>query len=330
MVEASWICFAAVWGYFDIMSGNMTASAFALIIFFILKNGTYLDKIAYIYTALVEDYAGVKRLINNMATKQTIADQENAKPLDVKHGGIKIEDLAFSYSDSVSVFKKLDVEIKGKQKIGLLGSSGAGKTSLVKLLARFYDPNIGSIQIDGQNIQDVTLYSLREAVGVIPQDIALFNHPIIENIRYGRLEASDEEVMEAAKKAHAHEFIMSLPNGYDTMVGERGVKLSGGQRQRIAIARAILKDAPILILDEATSALDSESEKLIQESLKELMEGKTVIAIAHRLSTISHLDRLIVMDQGQIAEDGTHEELLANKQGLYAKLWTMQSGRILG
>jgi ATP-binding cassette subfamily B protein len=196
-------------------------------------------------------------------------------------------------------------------------------------LLRLYDIQSGTIKIDGQNISEVTQESLRRNIAVIPQDTSLFHRSLMDNIRYGNLDASDDAVIEAAKKAHAHDFIMDLPDAYDTMVGERGVKLSGGQRQRIAIARAILKDAPILILDEATSALDSESERLIQDSLRTLMDGKTVIAIAHRLSTISHLDRLIVMDKGQIIEDGTHENLL-NQNGQYAKLWSMQSGGFLG
>ena len=214
------------------------------------------------------------------------------------------------------------------QHIGLIGPSGAGKSTLINLLLRYFDPQTGKILINRQNIADVTQNSLRANIAVIPQDTSLFHRTLMENIRYGRLDASDSEVMDAAQKAHAHEFISQLSDGYETLVGERGIKLSGGQRQRIAIARAILKNAPILILDEATSALDSESEKLIQESLSELMNGKTVIAIAHRLSTIAYLDRLIVMDQGKIIEDGSHNDLL-KENGLYAKLWNMQSGGFL-
>ena len=193
---------------------------------------------------------------------------------------------------------------------------------------RFYDVEGGAVKIGGQDLRDVALTSLQQNIAVIPQDITLFNHPLIENIRYGRLEASDDEVIAAAKKAHADEFVQHLPAVYQTIVGERGVKLSGGQRQRVAIARAILKDAPILVLDEATSALDSESEKLIQESLKDLMRGKTVLAIAHRLSTIASLDRLVVMENGRMIEQGTHAELIA-LGGVYARLWAMQSGGFL-
>ncbi len=217
------------------------------------------------------------------------------------------------------------MEIPGGQRLGLVGSSGAGKSTLVALLMRFYDLESGTITIDGQNIGRVSQGSLRRNIAVIPQDTALFHRSLMDNIRYGRTDAGDDEVIEAARMAHADEFIRDLPHGYDTLVGERGVKLSGGQRQRIAIARAMLKNAPILVLDEATSALDSESERLIQESLFRLMQGKTVIAIAHRLSTIAALDRLVVMDHGVIVEDGAHGALL-KQDGLYARLWNMQSG----
>ena len=255
-------------------------------------------------------------------------DKEGAKDIQIKQSSIDIRDIHFSYENK-QVFEGLDLTIPNGQKLGLVGQSGAGKSSLVSLLLRLYDIQSGSIEIDGQNIAEVTQESLRSNIAVIPQDTSLFHRTLMENIRYGRLDATDAEVIAAAKKAHAHGFISDLPNGYDTLVGERGVKLSGGQRQRIAIARAILKDAPILILDEATSALDSESEKAIQESLKDLMEGKTVIAIAHRLSTIAHLDRIIVMEDGHIVEDGTHDDLI-KKDRHYAMLWSMQSGGFLG
>ena len=262
-----------------------------------------------------------------------VKDVEGAKSLEVNTAGITYNKVNFSYG-SKQVFQDFDLEVKPGQKIGLVGPSGAGKSTFVQILLRLFDLQGGAIEIDGQNIAKVTQNSLREHISVIPQSTELLHRSVRENIAYGRLDATEDEIIEAARKAHAHDFIMELKDrdgnaGYDTKVGERGVKLSGGQRQRIAIARAILKDAPILILDEATSALDSESEKLIQGSLKDLMTGRTVIAIAHRLSTIAHLDRLIVMHEGEIVEDGSHEELLA-KEGYYARLWGMQSGGFLG
>lgn len=324
-----WILGVALISLYEVNRGMMTISAFVMVILFMISIWEKLSVFTRMYGQLVEYYTAVKRLVYNLATKPVVLDREDAKPLLVEQGRVKFENVAFKYNDLKTVLKDFDLDIGAQEKIGLIGSSGAGKTTLVKLLARFYDVTSGGLYIDGQNVEDITMESLRDNLAIIPQDIALFNHSVLDNIRYGRMNASDEDVIGAAKKAHAHEFIKELPEGYETLVGERGVKLSGGQRQRIAIARAILKDAPILILDEATSALDSESERLIQESLKELMEGKTVIAIAHRLSTINHLDRLIVMDQGQIVEDGQHDELLT-KEGLYAKLWSMQSGGFLG
>ena len=242
---------------------------------------------------------------------------------------IELRDVSFNYQNSKSILNDIQLTIPEGQKIGIVGPSGAGKTTLMALLLRLWDVEKGSITIGGVNIKEMPSSMIRQQMALIPQDTSLFHRSLMDNIRYGRLDATDEEVIEASKKAYAHDFISELPEGYDTLVGERGVKLSGGQRQRIAIARAILKDPPILILDEATSALDSESEELIQQSLKRLMGEKTVIAIAHRLSTIAHLDRLIVMDQGRIVQDGTHAEL-TQQDGLYSKLWNMQSGGFLG
>ena len=265
--------------------------------------------------------------LTTLVKPHAVKDAPDAKELSVMGGGIVFDHVNFEYKDN-KVFKDMVLEIPAGQRIGLIGPSGAGKSTLINLVQRFFDVQSGQILIDGQNIAAVTQNSLRRNIAVIPQDTSLFHRTIMENIRYGRLDASDEDVMDAAEKAYAKEFIDLLPEGFDTYVGERGVKLSGGQRQRIAIARAILKDSPILILDEATSALDSESEKQIQAALKDLMAGKTVIAIAHRLSTINHLDRLIVMHEGEIVQDGTHAELLET-DGIYKKLWMMQSGGFL-
>lgn len=235
--------------------------------------------------------------------------------------------MSFTHDDGegVHIFNNFNLEIPAGQRIGLVGHSGSGKSSLARLILRFSDIAHGEILIDEQNISDVTQTSLRRAIAYVPQEPLLFHRSLRENIGYGRPGASDTDIEKAAKQANAHQFIMSLKDGYDTLVGERGVKLSGGQRQRIAIARAILKDAPILILDEATSALDSESERLIQDALSRLMKNRTSIVIAHRLSTISKLDRIIVLENGAIIEDSTHEKLLKNN-GTYAKLWAHQSG----
>lgn len=252
-----------------------------------------------------------------------IVDAKDAVKLEVSTGKLEFKNVTFYYQDNKNLFKNKSVMIKGEQKVGLVGFSGSGKSTFVNLIARFHDIEKGEILIDGQNIKNVTQKSLRENISIIPQEPILFHRTIMENIRYGRKEATDEEVIEAAKLAHIHEFIITLPEGYNTQCGERGNNLSGGQRQRVAIARAILKNAPILILDEATSALDSTTENLIQESLKYLMQNKTVLVIAHRLSTLLNMDRILVFDKGQIVEDGKHEELL--KQGkVYKKLWKSQ------
>ena len=257
-----------------------------------------------------------------------IVDKPDAPRLQVSRGEIAFEDVTFIYPEGMAIFENLNVTIAPKQQVGLVGFSGSGKSTFVNLILRLFECQSGQIKIDGQNILDVTQDSLREHVSMIPQDPQLFHRSLMENIRYGRLDASDDEVIEAAQKAHAHEFILQTEKGYDSLVGERGVKLSGGQRQRVAIARAILKDAPILILDEATSSLDSVTEKQIQLGLVNLMQGRTVVVVAHRLSTIAHMDRILVFDQGRIIEDGSHEELL-DANGHYARLWNMQAGGFL-
>jgi ABC-type multidrug transport system fused ATPase/permease subunit len=257
-----------------------------------------------------------------------VQDITTATPLNVDKGRVTFRDVDFYFHETRPVLTRFNFAIESGEKVALVGPSGAGKTTITKLLLRLYDLKAGALEIDGQNIAHVTQDSLRNAIAFVPQEPVLFHRTLMDNIRYGRRDATDEEVIEAAKQAHCHEFIATLPQGYQTFVGERGVKLSGGERQRVAIARAILKNAPILVLDEATSSLDSESESLIQDALKTLMKGKTVIVIAHRLSTIMNMDRIVVMDGGSIVDQGTHAELLT-KDGLYQKLWSIQAGGFL-
>ncbi|MDR2688280.1 MAG: ABC transporter ATP-binding protein/permease [Azoarcus sp.] len=257
-----------------------------------------------------------------------VVDAPEAKPAVILRGEIEFSGVGFGYGEGQRIFNELNLRIPAGQRVGLVGFSGSGKSSFVNLLLRLYDPQQGRILVDGQDIRLMHQESLHAQIGLIPQDPSLFHRSLLENIRYGRMEASDEEVVEAARKAHAHEFISQMDEGYRSMVGERGVKLSGGQRQRIAIARVILKNAPILILDEATASLDSVTEKAIQETMDEVMRDKTVIVIAHRLSTIAHLDRILVFDQGRIVEDGKHAGLLA-LGGVYHRLWSGQAGGFL-
>jgi ATP-binding cassette subfamily B multidrug efflux pump len=288
--------------------------------------------------SLFEQIGTVQDGINTLARSPTVVDKPDAKPLRVTRGDIRFEAVSFAYGAASSpagpVIDNLDLHIRAGEKIGLVGRSGAGKSTIVNLLLRFYDLPQGRVLIDGQDIALATQDSLRAQIGMVTQDTSLLHRSVSDNIRYGRPDAGDADVVAAAKRAEAHEFIVNLSDaggraGYDAHVGERGVKLSGGQRQRIAIARVMLKDAPILLLDEATSALDSEVEVAIQQSLNRLMEGKTVVAIAHRLSTIAAMDRLIVLDKGRIVEEGNHYALLA-AGGLYARLWAHQSGGFLG
>ena len=243
----------------------------------------------------------------------------------MKHGEISFNQVGFKYHSQSSGVQDLSLAIRGGEKVALVGPSGAGKSTLTKLLFRFYDVTHGSITIDGQDIRDITQGSLRQAISLVPQEPVLFHRTILENIRYGRPDATEKDVINAAKKARCHEFISRLPDGYHTFVGERGIKLSGGERQRVAIARAILKNAPILVLDEATSSLDSESEALIQQALTELMEGKTTIVIAHRLSTVMQMDRILVLEGGKVVDEGTHADLI-DRDGLYQSLWNIQAG----
>jgi ATP-binding cassette subfamily B protein len=275
-----------------------------------------------------EHIGNVSNGVYTIIQPHEIIDRDNAIAPIISQGRIEFRHVRFSYSPGKPVFDNLSVTIQPGERVGLVGFSGSGKSTFVNLILRLFDPQSGQIVIDGVDIRDMTQDALHTQISLIPQDPSLFHRTLLENIRYGRLEATEKEVVEAAEKAHAHDFIAPMQQGYDALVGERGVKLSGGQRQRIAIARVILKNAPILILDEATSSLDSITEKAIQETLDLAMDEKTVIVVAHRLSTIAHLDRILVFDRGQIIEDGTHAKLLTQR-GAYYRLWTMQAGGFL-
>lgn len=290
--------------------------------------------ISYTIMVIYSHLGEVEDGMNTLAPPHRIDDAPKASDLKVSEGRIQFSDVSFAYGQRDGGIENITLDIAPSEKLGIVGASGAGKSTLVSLLLRLYDTEKGAIRIDEQDIADVTQESLRQQIGMVTQETAMFNRSAFENIRYGCPDATEEQVFEAARKAEAHEFIQELEDssgrsGYDVHLGERGVKLSGGQRQRIALARAILKNAPILVLDEATSALDSEVEAQIQSALERVMEGKTVLAIAHRLSTIASMDRIVVMDGGHIAEIGTHETLLA-KGGLYARYWERQSGGFIG
>jgi ATP-binding cassette subfamily B multidrug efflux pump len=317
-------------------SGSIGAGAVATALPLAWQVANVSGWVSWEVTGIFENIGVVQEGMQSIAVPHTHVDRAAAAPLEVSRGEIRFDNVTFAYGrrDASPVLEKLDLKIQPGERVGLVGRSGAGKSTLVNLLLRFYDPERGRIVIDGQDIAQVTQESLRAAIGMVTQDTSLLHRSIAANIRYGRPNATDAEVEAAARRAQAHEFILNLRDwkghvGYAAHVGERGVKLSGGQRQRIALARVLLKDAPILVLDEATSALDSEVELEIQDALLELMEGKTVIAIAHRLSTIARMDRLIVLEAGRIVETGSHAELL-RLGGHYEKLWRHQSGGFLG
>jgi ATP-binding cassette subfamily B multidrug efflux pump len=331
LTTAVWIAtlVATILGW---QNGSVSTAQFAMILPLTLQVTQTSWWISEIFTSFFQRLGEVQEGMDAIIQDQDVLDKKDAPPLALKKGVIHFENVCFSYGNK-NIFEDLNVKIKQGEKVGLIGASGAGKSTFIQLLLRLYDIDSGHIKIDEQIIADVTQKSLRENISVIPQISDLLHRSVKENILYGRLDASDKDVELAAQKAHADEFILELKDkhgntDYDALVGERGVRLSGGQRQRVAIARAILKNAPILVLDEATSALDSESERLIQKSMLALMKDKTVIAVAHRLSTIAYLDRLLVMEDGKIIENGSHDELIT-QNGYYAKLWRMQSGGFL-
>ena len=289
------------------------------------------NRLGQVFTQVNRAFGDARDMTIILDEPLLVADRKDAPELSVNQGAIDFSNITFRYSDSHvgdNIFTDFSLHIPAGQRIGLVGRSGSGKTTLTKLLLRLIDIQQGSVCIDGQNVAEVTQSSLRKQIAYVPQEPLLFHRTIHENIAYGRPDASQEDVVEAARRANALEFIEKLPHGFDTITGERGVKLSGGQRQRIAIARAILTNAPLLVLDEATSALDSESERLIQEALGNLMMGKTAIVIAHRLSTVARLDRIVVLSEGHIVEDGVHAELI-EQEGEYAHLWNRQTGAFL-
>jgi ATP-binding cassette subfamily B protein len=280
------------------------------------------------FVAFSEQVGKCNQALSIMHVPHDIVDAASAKSLHIHHGMIEFRDVSFSYPKCAPLFEHKNVCIQAGEKVGLVGFSGSGKSTFVNLMLRLFEVDAGAIYLDDQSIAEVTQQSLRENIALIPQDVSLFHRSLMDNIRYGNVDATDDEVIEASKKAHCHEFIAALPEGYESLVGERGVKLSGGQRQRIAIARAMLKNAPILILDEATSALDSVTEKYIQDALHALMKGKTTIVIAHRLSTLAEMDRILVFERGHIIESGMHHDLIQQK-GHYATMWHMQAGGFL-
>ena len=308
-------------------AGGATTGELVLILTLVSQVAYNLTTIGKIFDSFSQAYGEMEEGLDDIFVSHEITDNPNATTLTTHGGQIEFSATTFSY-ESEMVFENLNLTIQPGQRIGLVGPSGAGKSTLVSLLLRQHDIDSGTIMIDGQNIAEVTQDSLRSNIALVPQEPMLFHRSIRENIMYGKPDATHEELVQAAERAQAREFIEALPQKYDTLVGERGVKLSGGQKQRVALARAMLKESPLLILDEATSALDSESEVAIQKALEELMEGKTVIAVAHRLSTLRKMDRILVIDAGKIVEDGTHETL-AEAGGLYAKLWNHQAGGFL-
>ena len=323
LIAAIGVTFLIWYGGFEVINGNLTAGALIAFLVYATNLANPIKRLSRIYGNIQKAMAAAERVFSVLDEKTDIVEKDNATELKAVIGKVDFKAVTFKYNENEVILKDINLEVKAGQMVAIVGPSGAGKTTIVNLLPRFYDPVAGNIYIDDVNIADVTLASLREKIGIVPQETVLFNGSIYDNILYGDLTATTEEVMAAAKAANAHDFIMQMADQYQTQIGERGSKLSGGQRQRIAIARAILKNPRILILDEATSALDTESEKLVQDALDKLMAGRTSFVIAHRLSTILQADMIIVMEKGQIVEQGSHEELL-KLDGLYSGLYKLQ------
>ncbi|EAC7084556.1 ABC transporter ATP-binding protein [Listeria monocytogenes] len=320
--------FALLFGAYFTINGEISYGEF---VGFILLTNVFIrpiEKINNVIESYPKGFAGFKRFLEVMDTEPAIQDEKDAKPAEAFRGDIAYNQVSFEYSDGKNVLNHINLSIKAGETVAFVGPSGAGKTTICNLLPRFYDVSAGEITIDGENIKRFTLPSLRAQIGVVQQDVFLFSGTVRENIAYGKLDASDEEIEHVVKLAHLSKVIEEMPDGLDTIIGERGVKLSGGQKQRLAIARMFLKNPPILILDEATSALDTETEQVIQASLEELAEGRTTLIIAHRLATIKHADRIIVVNETGIAETGTHDELLAQDNGAYKRLYDAQFNTI--
>ena len=313
-----------VWfGGYEVVNGVITAGALVAFLTYAVNLANPVKRISRVYGAIQKAMAGADRVFAIMDLPETIANHPDAKDLPPVKGEVVFDDVTFAYKEGANALSHVSLAASPGQMVAFVGPSGAGKSTIANLIPRFYDVSSGAIRIDGYDVREVTMESLRRQIGIVPQETMLFSTTVRENIRYGRLDATEEEIVQAAKDANAHDFIMALPEGYDTKIGERGLNLSGGQRQRIAIARAILKDPRILILDEATSALDTESEKIVQAALDRLMVGRTSFVIAHRLSTVFNADQIYVIDGGRIHEHGTHEELLA-AGGLYSNLYNIQ------
>ncbi|MCO7225134.1 ABC transporter ATP-binding protein/permease [Pleionea sp. CnH1-48] len=307
----------------EVLKGNLTIGDFVMVNAYMMQLFLPLNFLGFVYREIKGSMANIERMFNLLKKHPKIVDRDDAKPLQVHQGIIEFQDVEFGYDEKRNILKGISFKVEPGQKLAVVGSSGAGKSTLVKLLFRFYDIQAGNIFIDGQAINGVTQSSLRQAIGIVPQDTVLFNTSIWNNIKYGNQDASDDDIREAIRLAHLEDFIQALPEGGETIVGERGLKLSGGEKQRVAIARTILKRPPILLFDEATSSLDSKSEQYIMQAINEVSKGHTSLVIAHRLSTVVDADQIVVLHEGEVAEQGTHGELL-EKAGLYARLWELQ------